>query len=119
VRVLVIDDDAAVRRAMERTLKGHEVTTCESATSALALLSATGPPFDAILCDVRMPGMDGPAFYERLETLRPDLLGRVAFMTGDAGGRGVRDFLASTGRIVIEKPFTTASLEAVLRVLGG
>jgi DNA-binding NtrC family response regulator len=39
--------------------------------------------FDAVLCDMRMPRLDGPGLYRALETIRPDLIGRLLLMTGD------------------------------------
>lgn len=58
-KVLLVDDDAAVRNALRRVLerRGYQVFACSSGTEALELLAAGG--YDAMVSDVRMPGMSG------------------------------------------------------------
>ena len=58
-KVLLVDDDAAVRNALRRVLerRGYQVFACSSGSEALELLAAGG--FDAMVSDVRMPGMSG------------------------------------------------------------
>ena len=50
-------------------------------------------PYDVILCDLRMPELDGPAFYAILTRQYPALRQRVIFLTGDTGGEASRTFL--------------------------
>ena len=61
---------------------GHRVTTAPDGAAALERLR-TGN-FDAILCDLRMPRLDGPGLIRELEAIRPDLAARLLLMTGDA-----------------------------------
>ena len=61
---------------------GHRVTTAPDGAAALELLR-TGT-FDAVLCDLRMPRLDGPGLFRELEATRPDLAARLLLMTGDA-----------------------------------
>src|SRR4051812_29214836 len=64
-RVLVIDDEAAVGRTIQRLLgERHEVVVLTSGVQALELLER-GESFDAILCDMSMPGMTGIDVYSR------------------------------------------------------
>ena len=66
-RILVIDDSGAIRKAIRRILEplGFEVE--EAADGVLALQSITGrPAFDAVLCDIDMPNMDGLSFLGAL-----------------------------------------------------
>lgn len=62
-RILVIDDSGAIRKAIRRILEGlsYEVTESEDGLKALDALAA-GPRFDAVLCDIDMPNMDGLEF---------------------------------------------------------
>ncbi len=81
--ILVVDDDAAVRRVVrlvfERT--GHTVIEAASAFQALGMLK--GPPApDAVVSDVLMPGMNGLQFYRHLAERAPHLRHRVVFLTG-------------------------------------
>jgi len=111
--VLLIDDDAAMRRSTEQALElaGHRVTAFASAEEAL---QAAGPGLNGVVVsDIRMPGMDGMTLLQRLRALDPDL--PVILITGhaevalavEAMRRGAYDF--------IEKPFSMQALGAVLR----
>ena len=116
-RVLVIDDEQEILLTLEEILSadGHEVTTATSGDEALALIGRTR--FDAILTDIRMPGLDGPGLFRRLAAERPDLIGRVGFMTGDTLGSSAREFLDDAGRPCIEKPFTPHDARALVNRL--
>ncbi len=92
--------------------EGYEVTTVGSGREACALL--TEGDVDLIISDIRMPEMDGPALFGWLQRERPDLANRVAFVTGDTLGVDAVRFLARSGRPVMEKPFTRASVKRLL-----
>ena len=81
-RILLVDDDAAVRRVVRLTFEraGHTVVEAESAFQALDLLKSELP--DAVVSDVYMPGMDGLVFYQHLVQRAPSLRSRVVFLTG-------------------------------------
>ena len=68
--------------------------------------------YDAILCDLRMPDLDGPALYRELTAQRPELLSRIVFMTGDTLGGDMSGFLTDTGVRVLEKPLDPAGVRA-------
>ncbi|MGB0712737.1 MAG: nitrogen regulation protein NR(I) [Gammaproteobacteria bacterium] len=72
-KVWVIDDDRSIRWVLEKALKGArmDVTTFEDGESALAALA--GNPPDAVVTDVRMPGIDGLSLLERIHSKEPDL----------------------------------------------
>ena len=79
-RVLVVDDDAGVRRSVAEILTsdGCRVREAENGVRALALLE--GEPFDLLLSDVVMPDMDGYELYQQAQQRFPEL--PVALMTG-------------------------------------
>ena len=111
MQVLVIDDDTGILRGMERLLRAHHrVHTAESASLAFAKLAAQH--FDVILCDVHMPGMDGPAFVGKLSPLDA---ARVIFTTG--GGVTSADDVFLAGRRVLIKPFTSGELSAAMNAI--
>jgi CheY-like chemotaxis protein len=116
-RVLVIDDEPIIGRAVARTLgPRYAVTPVTSAREALDRLDR-GERWDAILCDVMMPEMDGPAFYEALERSHPDLLPRLSFMTGEAFGGRAEAFLAEGRLPVLHKPVPRETLLRVVDAL--
>src|SRR5262249_34354894 len=75
-RIIVVDDDAAMRNLLEDFLRGenYEVQSYGLATLALeALGSARASEPDLILTDLRMPGMDGMAFLKSVKAMLPDV----------------------------------------------
>jgi CheY-like chemotaxis protein len=109
-----------VARSLERLLaRTHEVTVLASGEEALARLDA-GERWDALLVDLMMPGLDGPALHRALAARHPALLPRLAFITGGAYGERATAFLASQPVAVLPKPFQPAALlELVERLAAG
>ena len=91
---------------------GHHVYEQPAALAALGLMN--GASFDIVLVGMKMPGMSGQEFYAELARKSPAMTSRVVFMTGDTVSRRTRDFLESTDRPVIEKPFDVGMLERVI-----
>jgi len=119
-RVLIIDDHPVVASLMADMLvdAGYLVETVSDARMALRRLEAE--PFDVILSDVRMPEMDGPAFFGELVRRRPELAARVILITGDLLTDDLAAFLARTRVPSLGKPFTLDELQdAVRRALAG
>ncbi len=68
-KVLIIDDEPAIRRAMHGILENEGYTITEAASAIEALPMLNGDTFDAIFCDIKMPQMDGIEFLEKAKTL--------------------------------------------------
>jgi signal transduction histidine kinase/ActR/RegA family two-component response regulator len=112
-RVLVVDDEIALRRATERYLErcGFEVLGSPSAVDALAMLDAGGWPVDLIVTDMVMPGMDGREFVRRIAIKRPSL--PVICMSGhmEWGATGAEAETAPWGPArLLAKPFAFSDL---------
>ncbi|MFT3915787.1 MAG: ATP-binding protein [Anaeromyxobacteraceae bacterium] len=113
-KVLVVDDEPLAASALTRLLASdHEVTTLSSSRAALDLLAA-GARFDAILCDVMMPELDGLALARALEARVPGVARRFVFMTGGAFGAELVEALEAAPQPKLAKPFTLAELQATL-----
>lgn len=114
VRILVVDDEPDVAAVIAEILEsdGHEVDVAHSGEDALKAISETS--FDIILTDLRMPHLDGPGLYRRLETERPDLRDRIGFLTGDTLGQRAREFLRGADCPFIEKPVTAEELRELV-----
>ncbi len=104
LRVLVVDDEPPVARAMARILHGMTAVVCDSGDEAIRLVTEGGR-FDAVLCDLNMPGTDGIAVFEALRKHDPALAGKFVFMTGGVFTERGRKFLRQgSGIVSIEKP---------------
>lgn len=114
-RVLVVDDDPHVARAIQRALRDEDVRTASSGEEAIALLHAE--PFDLVVCDVMMPEMTGMELHERLSAAWPGLERRMIFVTGGVFTPEATDFLARVPNPRLEKPFDVEALRAMVRDL--
>ncbi len=112
-RVLVVDDEPAVGRVLQRILRGHQVDVACSGRQALELLDQGLEP-DAVLCDVMMPDLTGRDVYEAVRREYTGLEHRFVFVSGGAFTTGARDFLASIPNLLLEKPFDEARVRSVV-----
>jgi two-component system NtrC family sensor kinase len=114
-RMLVVDDEPDIRETLAEILEhyGFLVDIAGSGHEALTLIQAN--PYDGVLSDIRMPGLNGMELYRQLATLKPELANRFVVVTGDDLSGSVRAFLDETRVPVIEKPFGPADVRKVLR----
>ena len=113
-RILVVDDEPAVRDFLGRTLQRIGYEPLLAATGAEALQIVQSDPPDAILCDHRMAGMTGAAFNDAVAETSPDLARRFAFMTGDVTNPDLRALAGARGVTLLAKPFDMASVQQTL-----
>jgi PAS domain S-box-containing protein len=114
-RVLVVDDEELVLRSVKRLLsKEHDVVGIAAAKEALARC-AGGETFDLILCDLMMPDMTGMDLHRELSRVAPEQATRMVFLTGGAFTAKARKFLSASAGEHIEKPFSPATLRAIVR----
>jgi PAS domain S-box-containing protein len=116
-RVLVVDDEPAIVRLLSESLESTATVVSETVPErALELLMAESG-FDAIVCDVMMPGMTGLDLHERVAKDRPDLASRFIFICGGTYTDRTRDALERIPNPRLPKPFRLAQLvEAIERV---
>ncbi len=114
-RVLVVDDEPEIAEMVELMLTGagHTVVCAGSGAQALELLRQHR--FDAIVCDLRMPGMDGPALWRQVQQAHAQLAQRMVLVTGDSLSPGAQQFLSESGCTSLEKPFAKPELLAAVR----
>jgi two-component system OmpR family response regulator len=120
-RVLVVDDDETIREIARLSLERvGEWEVVEAASGEEAVAAATGAgPFDLVLLDVMMPGLDGPTTLERLRAGSPGPAVPVVFLTAKAQ-RADRQRLRGMGvAAVLSKPFDPLALPAELDAILG
>ena len=84
----------------------------------LSLNKSRAQAFDLVVCDLKMPRLDGKAFYRMLAATSPGLAKRVIFVTGDVAGTDAEEFLEESGCRWLAKPFRLGDLlRAIKQVL--
>ena len=111
LRILIVDDEDAVRRPMAKylTRRGAQVTEAPDGEAALARLRDGA--FDVILADLRMPRMGGVELYARLEQAHPEVAARVLFLSGDISQLAEPGNTPVARERVLVKPVELSELE--------
>ncbi len=114
LRVLVVDDESDVREVISEILRsaGCRVTSADTGRAALSTLSQVA--VDAIVTDLRMPGMDGMDFFKTCVKLYPHYAGRFIFVSGDTSGDRNPEFIQVAGGRLLHKPFKSDELTVLL-----
>jgi len=112
--ILVVDDEEAIRQITKGTLEtfGYRVLTAADGTEAVALYAQKGADIAAVLTDVMMPFMDGPATIRALQKMNPQV--RVIAASGLAGTEKAAELTGAGVRLFLSKPYTA---EKLLRAL--
>ena len=114
-RVLVVDDELALRRWLARVLqaRGYDVADVEDAAAALELMRDPARRPHLVITDIVMPGVTGTRLAEEIERQWPTT--RILFVSGFAASNGVRTTEVVRRMRVLEKPFTPAYVATVVR----
>lgn len=112
-RILVVDDEPAARTLVTKALvaDGYAVVAAEDGMQALEALAKS--PFDMVLTDIVMPGIDGIELALKVAKDFPDTA--ILLMSGYPDERRRASGLESLFREVIEKPFALADLRTLVR----
>ncbi|MBK8248146.1 MAG: response regulator [Gemmatimonadetes bacterium] len=116
-RVLVVDDELTIRVALRRCFSRmgwavDEASNGESAWALIALDEEQPPPsrYRMVVCDLRMPGLNGIDLYERVRARYPAVLPRMVISTGDIVSQEAADFVTRSGCEVLQKPFELSTI---------
>jgi two-component system NtrC family sensor kinase len=113
--ILVVEDEASLASAVVDALSDAGYQVDHAADGEMALEKINAQSFDAVICDLKMPRLDGKAFYRALEAAAPGLAKRVIFVTGDVAGTDAEGFLEESGCRWLAKPFRLGDLLRALR----
>jgi len=117
-RILVVEDEPTVVQLIVDVLReeGHQADAVLDSQEGLTRLSRS--QYDLVICDLRMPRLDGTAFYEALVRAGSPMSKRILFTTGDTLGMRTLQFLESKRLPYLAKPFLVEELKlAVNRLL--
>lgn len=111
-RVLVAEDESALSTAVSEALMdaGFQVDCARDGQEALDRIKAK--TYDLLICDLKMPRMDGPTLHRLLTQIKPALAHRTIFVTGDVAETENERFLEESGCPWLAKPFRLADLLA-------
>jgi len=117
--VLVVEDEEALGAAVAESLAdaGFAVDRARDGEEALTRVNAR--VYDLIVCDLKMPRVDGMTFYRTLEREQPAAARRIVFVTGDVAGTEAEQFLEETGCRWLAKPFRLRDLLRTAREILG
>ncbi len=117
-RVLIVDDEEEQMDVIKHILKGRYI--CSGVNSGEeAIEKLKNEEFDMVICDVKMPGIDGPAVYEWIREHRPFMGSRILFSTGDILGPRAETIINKIGDNYIIKPYNVEELlRKVNNILG-
>ena len=103
--IMVIDDEVTITELIDDLLTryGANVDFFNSGADAFDQLCVKS--YDVIVCDQRMPGVNGQNLYRMVESLNPEMARRFLFVTGDVLNERTKQFFAKTGTRYLRKPF--------------
>jgi signal transduction histidine kinase/CheY-like chemotaxis protein len=109
-RVLVVEDEPALAVAVAEALTDAGCVVDQAGDGEEGLGRVMAEPYDLVVCDLKMPRMDGTEFYRAMAAATPALARRVIFVTGDVAGTEAERFLEETGCRWLSKPFRLGEL---------
>ncbi len=113
--ILIVEDETALANAVTDALRDAGYLVDRAADGEEALVKVQARAFDLVICDLKMPRLDGQSFYRALSAAAPGFARRVIFVTGDVAGTDAEKFLMSTGCRWLAKPFRLGDLLRAVR----
>jgi two-component system NtrC family sensor kinase len=116
-RILIVEDERTVAQLMVDVLReeGHYVEAVLDSPEGLTRLSRNH--YDLVICDLRMPRLDGPSFYDALVRAGSPMRNRILFTTGDTLAPRTLDFVEPKGLPFLAKPFLVEELKLAVNGL--
>jgi CheY-like chemotaxis protein len=109
-RVLVVEDEPALALAVAEALVDAGFVVDRAGDGEEGLSRLADQSYELIVCDLKMPRIDGVQFYRAMAAATPALARRVIFVTGDVAGTDAERFLDETGCRWLSKPFRLGDL---------
>jgi len=112
--ILVVDDEEVIVELLNEVLStaGHRVETARNGRQALDKILTVG--YDAVISDLKMPGLDGTGLYDSVCREKPEMAHRFVFSTGDMTSPTAQEFFQKTGCPCLVKPFDLQAVRDTL-----
>jgi CheY-like chemotaxis protein len=114
-RILLVEDERALAMAVAEALTDAGLRVDHAGDGEEAFARVRQAHYDAVVCDLKMPRVDGMMLYRAIAAATPTLARRVIFVTGDVAGTEAERFLEESGCRWLAKPFRLADLLVTLR----
>jgi len=114
-RILLVEDERALATAVAEALTDAGLNVDHAGDGEEAFARVRHGNYDAVICDMKMPRVDGMMLYRAIAAATPTLARRVIFVTGDVAGTDAERFLEESGCRWLAKPFRLADLLLALR----
>jgi signal transduction histidine kinase/BarA-like signal transduction histidine kinase len=113
--VLLVEDERALAAAVSEALADAGLQVDHASDGEEALARVRQKSYDVVVCDLKMPRVDGMMVYRAIAAATPALARRVIFVTGDVAGTDAERFLEDTGCRWLAKPFRLGDLLRAVR----
>ena len=113
--ILLVEDERALAVAVSEALTDAGLKVDYASDGEEALARVRQNQYDAVICDLKMPRVDGMMLYRAMAAATPALARRVIFVTGDVAGTDAERFLDDTGCRWLAKPFRLGDLLRAVR----
>jgi|SRR5690606_11407119 len=113
-RLLIVDDEVSILLLMRRLFGGKYTLVLERDGSAALKLLQVDWDFDAVICDILLPYVNGMEIYAEVKKVNPHLADRIVFLTGGSLIPSINHFMKAVSNHVLEKPFNLKQLEELV-----
>jgi CheY-like chemotaxis protein len=113
--VLIVEDEQALAAAVAEALTDAGLQVDRAGDGQEALACVRNANYDVVICDLKMPRVDGMTLYRAIAAATPELARRVIFVTGDVAGTDAERFLEESGCRWLSKPFRLSELLRAVR----
>jgi two-component system NtrC family sensor kinase len=113
--VLIVEDERALAAAVTEALIDAGLNVHHAGDGEEALACLRNGNYDVVICDLKMPRVDGITLYRAIAAATPELARRVIFVTGDVAGTDAERFLEESGCRWLAKPFRLSELLRAVR----
>src|SRR5258706_3381678 len=108
--ILVVEDEAELALSYKELLEEHGYSVATAANGVIALKTILNKHVDVVICDLKLPQLEGDMFYVTVEKLKPHLCDRFIFITGMAGNPKFQPFINRMESRVLFKPISIDQL---------